>query len=90
MATGAKAKPTMFAQVEVSVGGKAPVLTVPDSARSTAAPLRIVLSRSRKAGSEPREVEVGAATTTSRSSRGVRDGEQVVVAANFLIDAETT
>jgi hypothetical protein len=39
---------------------------------------------------EPREVKLGARSDTmSRSSKGVKEGEQVVVAANFLIDAES-
>jgi Cu(I)/Ag(I) efflux system membrane fusion protein len=63
-----KLKPAMFAQVEVSVGGKAPVLTVPESAVIDSGTRRIVLVQILK---------------------GVRDGEQVVVAANFLIDAES-
>jgi Cu(I)/Ag(I) efflux system membrane fusion protein len=38
---------------------------------------------------EPREVELGArGENFVEVRRGLRDGEQVVVAANFLIDAE--
>jgi multidrug efflux pump subunit AcrA (membrane-fusion protein) len=39
---------------------------------------------------EPREVEVGARSDNYvEILKGVKDGEQVVVAANFLIDAES-
>jgi Cu(I)/Ag(I) efflux system membrane fusion protein len=77
-------------QVELGVGGKSPVLTVPDSAVIDTGTRRIVLVQVGEGRFEPREVELGARRrTTSRCSKGVRDGEPVVVAANFLIDAES-
>ena len=80
----------MFAQVEVSVGGKAPVLTVPDSAVIDSGTRRIVLVQVKEGRFEPREVETGNRSESHvEILRGVRDGEQVVVAANFLIDAES-
>lgn len=85
-----KLKPAMFAQVEVSVGGKAPVLTVPESAVIDSGTRRIVLVQVKEGRFEPREVEVGARSDNYvEILKGVRDGEQVVVAANFLIDAES-
>lgn len=83
-------KPAMFTQVEVQVGARAPVLAVPDSAVIDSGTRRIVLVQVREGRFEPREVKLG-----SRSENyvevldGVREGEQVVVAANFLIDAES-
>ena len=80
----------MFAQVELSGWRASQVLTVPDSAVIDSGTRRIVLVQVRRAGSSRvRSTPARAATITSRSSRGVRDGEQVVVAANFLIDAES-
>jgi multidrug efflux pump subunit AcrA (membrane-fusion protein) len=50
------------------VGGKSPVLTVPDSAVIDTGTRRIVLVQVKEGRFEPREVELGArATTTSRS-----------------------
>lgn len=87
---GQKLKPAMFAQVEVSVGGKSPVLTVPDSAVIDTGTRRIVLVQVKEGRFEPREVDVGArGENYVEILKGVKDGEQVVIAANFLIDAES-
>ncbi len=87
---GQKLKPAMFAQVEVSVGGKSPVLTVPDSAVIDTGTRRIVLVQVKEGRFEPREVDIGArGENYVEILKGVKDGEQVVVAANFLIDAES-
>jgi Cu(I)/Ag(I) efflux system membrane fusion protein len=83
-------KPAMFAQVEVKVGAKAPVLTVPDSAVIDSGKRRIVLVQLAEGRFEPREVQTGARSDNYVEIReGVKEGEQVVVAANFLIDAES-
>ena len=83
-------KPAMFAQVELPVGGTAPVLTVPDSAVIDSGTRRIVLVQAGEGRFEPREVRLGARSGSYvEVLDGVRDGEQVVVAANFLIDAES-
>jgi RND family efflux transporter MFP subunit len=83
-------KPAMFAQVELAVGGKAPVLAVPDSAVIDSGTRRIVLVQVQEGRFEPREVELGArAENYAEVIKGVQAGEQVVVAANFLIDAES-
>jgi Cu(I)/Ag(I) efflux system membrane fusion protein len=87
---GQKLKPAMFAQVEVSVGGKSPVLTVPDSAVIDTGTRRIVLVQIKEGRFEPREVDIGGrGENYVEILKGVRDGEQIVVAANFLIDAES-
>jgi RND family efflux transporter MFP subunit len=87
---GQKLKPAMFAQVEVSVGGKSPVLTVPDSAVIDTGTRRIVLVQVKEGRFEPREVDIGGRGENHvEILKGVKDGEQVVVAANFLIDAES-
>ena len=83
-------KPAMFAQVELSVGSKLPVLTVPDSALIDTGTRRLVLVQVKEGRFEPREVEVGArGENFVEIVKGLREGEQVVVAANFLIDAES-
>ncbi|MBI2749101.1 MAG: efflux RND transporter periplasmic adaptor subunit [Burkholderiales bacterium] len=83
-------KPAMFAQVELQVGGKAPVLTVPDSAVIDTGTRRMVLVQVKEGRFEPREVELGGrGENFIEIVKGVREGEQVVVAANFLIDAES-
>ena len=83
-------KPAMFAQVDLSVGTGTPVLTVPDSAVIDTGTRRIVLVQAKEGRFEPREVELGArGGNFIEVVTGVREGEQVVVAANFLIDAES-
>ncbi|NHC08295.1 efflux RND transporter periplasmic adaptor subunit [Azonexus fungiphilus] len=83
-------KPAMFAQVELPVGAKGEVVTVPTSAIIDSGTRRIVLVQAKEGRFEPREVKLG-----ERSDNyvevldGVRSGEPVVVAANFLIDAES-
>ena len=83
-------KPAMFAQVEVMVSAKAKGVTVPLSAVIDSGTRQIVLISHGEGRFEPREVKLG-----SRSDNhvevlsGVKEGDQVVVAANFLIDAES-
>lgn len=83
-------KPAMFTQVEVQVGGGKPVLAVPDSAVLDSGTRRIVLVQAGEGRFEPREVKTGARGDNYVEVReGLKEGEQVVVAANFLIDAES-
>ena len=83
-------KPAMFAQVELPVGGKAAVLTVPDSAVIDSGTRRIVLVQLEQGRFAPREVRLGARSNGYvEVLEGVAAGESVVVAANFLIDAES-
>jgi len=83
-------KPAMYAQVDFSVGVKAPVLTVPDSAVIDTGTRRLVLVQVGEGRFEPREVELGGrGENVVEVVKGVREGDQVVVAANFLIDAES-
>jgi RND family efflux transporter MFP subunit len=83
-------KPAMFSQVEMQVGAKTPVLTVPDSAVIDSGTRRIVLVQLQEGRFAPREVKLGARSENYvEVQEGVKEGEQVVVAANFLIDAES-
>ncbi len=91
---GGLLKPGMFAQVELSVAPKAKVLTVPVSAVIDSGTRSIVLVQTREGRAEgrfePRQVKLGAKSDDYvEVLDGVRAGERVVVAANFLIDAES-
>jgi len=83
-------KPAMFAQVELPVGAKAPVLAVPDSAVLDTGTRRIVLVQVQEGRFEPREVKLGMhGNGYVEVIEGISAGENVVVSANFLIDAES-
>jgi Cu(I)/Ag(I) efflux system membrane fusion protein len=83
-------KPSMFAKVELALSGKAAVVTVPVSAVIDSGTRQIVLIQQGEGRFEPREIRIGARSETYLEViEGVKEGEQVVVAANFLIDAES-
>lgn len=83
-------KPGMFAQVELAAGPKNKVVTVPLSAVIDSGTRRIVLIQGSAGRFEPREVKLGARSDDAvEVLGGVREGELVVVTANFLIDAES-
>lgn len=87
---GGLLKPGMFAQVELPVAGRGNVLTVPDSAVIDSGTRQIVLVQVGEGRFEPREVKLGSRSENYVEVReGVQEGEDVVVAANFLIDAES-
>ena len=83
-------KPGMFAQMELVVAAKGSVVTVPVSAVIDSGTRQIVLVQKGEGRFEPREVKLGARSDAYvEVIEGVKDGEPVVVAANFLIDAES-
>ena len=83
-------KPAMFAQVELPVLAKGSVVTVPESAVIDSGTRQIVLIQQGEGRFEPREVRLGARSDNHVEVReGIKEGEHVVVAANFLIDAES-
>ncbi len=83
-------KPGMFAQVEMQVKAKTPVITVPVSAVIDSGTRKLILVQLREGRYEPREVRTGARNDNHiEVLSGVTEGEAVVVAANFLIDAES-
>jgi Cu(I)/Ag(I) efflux system membrane fusion protein len=83
-------KPAMFAQVELAVSARAPVLTVPVSAVIDSGTRQVVLVQAAEGKFEPREVRLGERSDNYVTVlEGVKTGELVVVAANFLIDAES-
>lgn len=83
-------KPGMFANVELAVAARNSTVTVPVSAVIDSGMRRIVLVQAQEGRFEPREVKLGARGDDEvEVLDGVREGEDVVVAANFLIDAES-
>jgi len=87
---GGLLKPGMFAQMEVQVAGKGRVITVPVSAVIDSGTRQVVLVQLVEGRYEPREVKLGARGDSHvEVIEGVAEGELVVVAANFLIDAES-
>lgn len=84
-------KPAMYAEVELAVP-QAPAkrLSVPDSAVLDSGNRQLVLVRRGEGRFEPREVKIGArGDGYVEIADGIREGENVVVAANFLIDSES-
>ena len=87
---GGLIKPGMFAQVEMQVAARAVGITVPVSAVIDSGTRQMVLVQLKEGRYEPREVKLGARSDSYiEVLSGVQEGEQVVVAANFLIDAES-
>ncbi|MDR3298659.1 MAG: efflux RND transporter periplasmic adaptor subunit, partial [Candidatus Accumulibacter sp.] len=83
-------KPAMFAQVALSADVRAEAVTVPVSAIIDSGTRQIAIVQAGEGRFEPREVKLGARDDTRvEILDGVKEGEQVVVAANFLIDAES-
>ena len=87
---GGLLKPSMYASVELAAGLSRKVLAVPASAVIDGGVRRIVLVRLAEGRFDPREVKLGARSDDYvEILEGVKAGEEVVVAANFLIDAES-
>lgn len=83
-------KPAMFAEVELSAAGRGKVLTVPTSAVIHTGTRHVVIVQTGEGRFEPRDIKAGAESDDYVEVReGVKEGESVVVAANFLIDAES-
>lgn len=88
---GGLLKPAMYASVEIAATpGKGKTLTVPDSAVLDSGTRQIVLVERGEGLYQPREVKLGArADGYVEVLDGIQAGENVVVSANFLIDAES-
>jgi Cu(I)/Ag(I) efflux system membrane fusion protein len=83
-------KPAMYAEVELAVPAKGKVLAVPSSAVIHGGTRQVVLVEVAEGRFEPREVKLGMqGDSYVEVLAGVGEGEQVVVSANFLIDAES-
>jgi Cu(I)/Ag(I) efflux system membrane fusion protein len=82
--------PDMYADVEIASGSGNSVVAVPDSAVIDTGTRQVVILDRGEGRFEPREVEVGTQGGGFTEIRnGIASGDRVVVAANFLIDAES-
>jgi Cu(I)/Ag(I) efflux system membrane fusion protein len=81
----------MFANVELAAGhARGEVLAVPESAVLDSGARQVVLVRRGEGLFEPRTVRLGMrADGYIEIAEGLQAGEEVVVRANFLIDAES-
>jgi Cu(I)/Ag(I) efflux system membrane fusion protein len=83
-------RPDMYADVEISTGTEAPVLTVSSSAVIDSGERQIVLLDKGDGRFEPREVKLGRrGGSRVEIKEGLAENDKVVVSANFLIDAES-
>ena len=82
--------PGMYAEVEIAATGGGPVVAVPDSAVIDSGTRQVVILDRGEGRFEPREVRLGRRGGGFVEVReGLAEGDRVVVAANFLIDAES-
>jgi Cu(I)/Ag(I) efflux system membrane fusion protein len=82
--------PDMYADVEIVTGSDREVVAVPDSAVIDSGTRQVVILDQGDGRFEPREVKLGRrGDGFSEVLDGVKAGEKVVTAANFLIDAES-
>jgi Cu(I)/Ag(I) efflux system membrane fusion protein len=83
-------KPDMYASIQLMSGHGASVLAVPDSAVIDSGTRQVVLVQLTEGLYEPREVKLGMrGDGYVEIAEGLSEGENVVVRANFLIDAES-
>jgi Cu(I)/Ag(I) efflux system membrane fusion protein len=87
---GGLLRPAMYANADLKVGAGGTALTVPLSAVIDSGTQQRVIVQKDEGRFEPREVKLGIRGDDYVEVReGVREGEQVVVSANFLIDSES-
>ncbi len=88
---GQRLKPAMYGNVEFTTGHPAGRrLAIPDSAVLDSGTRQAVLVRRGEGLFEPRAVRLGMrADSYVEVIEGIKEGEEVVVRANFLIDAES-
>lgn len=80
----------MYVDADIEIGGSEAVLSVPESSVLDTGSRQAVLIDKGEGRFEPRDVTIGRRGGGLIEIRsGVKDGEPVVVAANFLIDAES-
>jgi RND family efflux transporter MFP subunit len=87
---GMRLVPGMFVRANFVSTAAQPAVVVPRSAVLDTGTHKIVYIANKNGGFEAREVEVGAPTEDLFPvSRGLKVGEKVVIAGNFLIDSQT-
>jgi len=80
----------MYADVEIATGAAEPVIVVPESAVIDTGERQFVIVDKGNGRFEPRNVKLGKRGQDLTEIReGIAEGERVVVAGNFLIDAES-
>jgi Cu(I)/Ag(I) efflux system membrane fusion protein len=83
-------RPDMYVDAEIATGRQTPVTTVPMSAVIDSGAKQVVIVDKGEGRFEPRPVTLGQRNADFAEIRdGVAPGDKVVVAANFLIDAES-
>jgi len=83
-------RPDMYVDAEINTGSSEPVLSVPESAVLDTGTRQAIFVDRGEGRFEPRDVKLGNRGDGYVEVRdGVKDGEPVVVSANFLIDAES-
>ncbi len=82
--------PNMYAEVEIGSADATAVVAVPDSAVINSGTAQVVILDRGEGRFEPRDVKIGLRGNGFTEIRqGIAEGDRVVVAANFLIDAES-
>jgi Cu(I)/Ag(I) efflux system membrane fusion protein len=80
----------MYADIVFSAGDASPVTAIPDSAVIDSGSKRVVLVAKGEGRFEPRAVKLGRrGDGYAEVTEGLKLGEEVVISANFLIDAES-
>jgi Cu(I)/Ag(I) efflux system membrane fusion protein len=83
-------RPDMYVEAEITRGDGAKVMTAPDSAVIDTGKKQVVILDKGDGRFEARDVQIGRrGEGLVEIRRGVDDADKVVVAANFLIDAES-
>ena len=83
-------KPNMYADVVIESGSQMPVIAVPENAIINSGTRQIIIVDKGEGRFEPREVKAGMrGDGYVEIKEGVSEADKVVVAANFLIDAES-
>ncbi len=82
--------PDMYVDAEINTGQPEPVVAIPDSAVLDTGTRQAVFVDKGEGRFEPRDVMLGhRGDGYVEVRKGITEGEQVVVSANFLIDAES-
>ena len=83
-------KPDMYADVEIASGSDTPMLAVPENAVVDSGEKQVVIIDRGEGKFEPRAVKTGQRGGGFVEIReGLAEGDNIVTAANFLIDAES-
>jgi RND family efflux transporter MFP subunit len=87
---GNQLKPAMYGTAELAAGSPRHVLALPESAVIDSGTRKVVLVERGEGRFEPRAVKTGSrGDAYLEVLEGVKEGESVVVRANFLIDSES-